>query len=375
MLLVTGLAGCSASERAGSRTAATVGGTEISQAQVVELMAGQLRYAERLAAATKKAAKKSPDDTTVQSRADQAASALDELNATFGGTGAAAGTDSFGTEGAAQVLSTAIQAELLEDAARKADVSVPASAVREARAAIVDSIKADGVTSTTGFGALVDLYGRLQAYQEALTAKFATTGAERVEQLQAAFAEALPQQSQYCVNLIATADEASAQAAYARVQGGEDFIAVANEVSLDKTTLTEGSETCITGTQLTGVFPEAALPLAAGAVLAPVDGQGSWVFVRVATAQVPTFEQLRSQLEQSTPDEGATARVQKALAGALERASVTVDPRYGTWNDETGVVDPPDAEPSGTTTSTTSTTSASTSTTAPAASSSDPAGS
>lgn len=368
VLLVAVLAGCSGSERAERRTAASVGDAEISQALVVDLMAGQLRYAERLAAASKKAAKDAPDDATVQAQADQASAALEELTTTFGGTGAQAGTDSFGTAGAAQVLSTAIQVELLRDAAREADVAVNAAAIREARASIVDSIKADGVTSTKGFEALLDLYGELQAYQSALTEEFATTGAEREAQLQAAFAEALPEQSQYCVAIIATADEASAQAAYARVQAGEDFVAVGNEVSLDKTSLTAGNETCITGTQLFGVFTEASPPLATGTVLAPVDGQGSWIFVRVVSTTVPTFEQLRPQLEQSTPDEAATTKVQDALAKALKRADVTVDPRYGTWNAETGVVEAPEAEPSGTTSSTTSTTTA-------AASGSDAAGS
>lgn len=367
LLLVTAVAGCSNSDRVGSRTAATVGDNEISQAHVIELMAGQLRYAELLAASTKKAAGAAPDDAEVQAKADQAATALDDLTSTFGGTGSQAGTDSFGTTGAAQVLSTAIQVELLKGAARKVDVVVKAQAVREARAAIVDSIKADGVTSTEGFGALLDLYGELQAYQTALTEKFATTGDEREAQLQAAFAEALPQQSQYCVNVIATPDEASAQAAYARVQAGEDFFAVGNEVSLDKESLTAGKEECITGAQLFGVFTEAPTPLEVGAVLAPVDGQGSFLFVRIASTQVPTFDQLRTQLEESTPDEAATVKVQEALTKALEQVEVTVDPRYGTWNAETGVVEAPGAEPSGTTTST------STIPAAPAGS--DPAGS
>jgi hypothetical protein len=74
--------------------------------------------------------------------------------------------------------------------------------------------------------------------------------------------------------------------------------------------------------------------------------------VRVVSTQVPTFEQLLPQLEQSTPDDAATAKVQEALAEAQERIEVTVDPRFGTWNAETGVVDPPQAEPSGTTSTT-----------------------
>ena len=369
LLLVAGLAGCSDSDRAVRRTAATVGDAEISQAQVLDLMEGQLRYAELSTAAAEKAAKASADDPSLQSQAEQARAAADELADRYGGTGAAAGTDSFGTTGAAEVLSTAIQAELLREAARQADVEVAASAVRDARAAIVENLKTQGVTSTKGLGPLLDLYGELQAYQTALTQAFATTGPERDAQLQAAFAEALPQQSQYCLNLISTPDEASAQAAYARVQAGEDFIAVGNEVSVDKDTLAEGQELCITGTQLFGVFTDAPATLAEGTVLAPVDGQGSWIFVRVLTAQVPTFDQLRPQLEQSTPDDAATAKLQEAVAEAQEQLDVTVDPRFGTWNAETGVVDPPGPEPTGTT---------STSTTDPAATdpaATDPAGS
>ncbi|MEZ5179952.1 MAG: SurA N-terminal domain-containing protein [Acidimicrobiales bacterium] len=352
LLLVAAGAGCSDSDRVGTRTAASVGDVDITQDQVVALMQGQIAYAERLEAATKKAAKASPDDATAQQQVEQASSTRQQITETFAGTGAQAGTDSVGTEGAAQVLSTMIQVELMKQAARDAGVKVSDSEIADARTSIEQSISADGVTSTKGFEELVATYAELQAYQKALTTHFASTGEAREAQLQAAFDAALGDQSQYCINLIATPDQASALAAYARVQGGEDFLAVGNEVSLDKDTLAEGKELCITGTQLFGVFQQVQPPVAEGTILAPVDGQGSWIFVRVVRTQVPTFEQLRPQLEANTPDADATSRVQEALAKAQKRADITVDPRYGTWDAATGVVSPPEAEPSGTTTST-----------------------
>lgn len=353
LLLVAGLAGCSDSDRVGNRTAATVGDAEISQAHVVELMEAQVRFAELSSKAAAKAAKASPDDANAQSQAEQTKSAADDLKEKYVGTGGSAGTDSFGTAGAAEVLTTAIQRELLREAARKAGVVVEASAIKEARQSIVDNLKGQGVTSTKELGALLDLYGELQAYQNALSKEFATTGVERDAQLQAAFAEQLPDQSQYCVNIIATADQASATAAYDRVQAGEDFLAVGNEVSADKETLAAGKELCITGTQLFGVFVDAAkAPLADGTVLAPVEGNGSWIFVRVVSSTVPTYDQLRPQLEQSVPDNAAADKVQASVTKAEKRLGIDVDPRYGTWNAKTLTVEPPKAERSGTTTST-----------------------
>lgn len=350
LLLLVGAAGCSDSDRAVRRTAATVGDVEISQAEVQELMSGQVAFAKLQAAAAAKAAKAAPTDANLAKAATDAKAAAADLQSSYGGTG---GADTFGTAGAAEVLSTAIQKEIYRQAAADAGVKVTKVQISEARAGIITNLKGRNITSTKGFEALLDASAELQAYQQALTTKFASSGPEREAQLQAAFTDALPAQSQYCIYIIATADEASAQAAYARVQAGEDFLAVGNEVSLQKENLAEGKELCITGAQLTGVFTSVELPVAADTVLAPADGQGSWIFVKVVSAQVPTFEQLKPQLEQSVADDAATAKVQKAVAKAQKQLDVTVDRRYGTWDAKAGIVNPPKAEPSGTTTSTT----------------------
>ena len=137
LLLVAAGAGCSDSDRVGTRTAASVGDVDITQDQVVALMQGQIAYAERLEAATKKAAKASPDDATAQQQVEQASSTRQQITETFAGTGAQAGTDSVGTEGAAQVLSTMIQVELMKQAARDAGVKVSDSEIADARTSML----------------------------------------------------------------------------------------------------------------------------------------------------------------------------------------------------------------------------------------------
>ena len=121
-------------------------------------------------------------------------------------------------------------------------------------------------------------------------------------------------------------------AAYDRIDGGEDFATVAAEVSIDTTSAADGGDIgCVPRANIASVFGDAASTAEPGDLLAPADGEGSWLVVQVDDVNMPTFEEAGEVLAQMVPDDSGAA-AQELLAEAFATAKVTIDPRFGTWN-------------------------------------------
>jgi hypothetical protein len=87
-----------------------------------------------------------------------------------------------------------------------------------------------------------------------------------------------------------------------------------------------------------------------GTVGAPVQTQFGFHLIKV-TARPPTFEQLEGQIRQQIDQQGSDAALSKWLKTAVDKVSIEVNPRYGTFSkDPFGVVAP--KSPSSTTTTT-----------------------
>jgi hypothetical protein len=139
-----------------------------------------------------------------------------------------------------------------------------------------------------------------------------------------------------CVSAIVVADEAAAIDAAARLARGEDFGAVAGEVSLDASSTSGGDVGCL---PVSGVgdpgLAEAIGNAKVGVVSSPVPIEGAVVLFKV-TSDVSTVDQvtdnLRAQLE--------PGYFQEWLNTAVTDAHVSVNPRYGSWAGGT-IVDAP----------------------------------
>ena len=85
-----------------------------------------------------------------------------------------------------------------------------------------------------------------------------------------------------------------------------------------------------------------------GEVGEPVETVFGWHVIEVTSREQPAFEtvadDVRGQIQQLSQTEFTTW-----LQEALEGAEVTINPRYGTWNDISSQVDPPNAPPSAST--------------------------
>lgn len=348
LALVAGLlAGCG-SDAGRDQAAATVDGTEISQQQVQDLVEQEIALQTAIADAAKAAAKKSPKDDAAASKAAQAKQQLDAVLPDFEGSGNA---DTYGTEGAAQVITSLVDLEISRQVARELGVKVEQSSLDEVMKQYEQQATQEGLKTIKPYEAFLKVQAEQVALRELIKPELKDAQAAREKQLKAVYDAQIGNEELYCINVLLTGDQASNQAAVDRINGGEDFLAVANEVSTDKSTLAAGSETCVSKSQLAGVFGDAVGTAGEGAVLGPADGgvgqdgRPQWLTVRVVSKRTPTFEESRSQIEQALQQQGVADPIDEALSKAVERttrkADIWVNPRFGRWNERTLRVDPP----------------------------------
>ncbi|MGI8664193.1 MAG: peptidyl-prolyl cis-trans isomerase [Acidimicrobiales bacterium] len=148
---------------------------------------------------------------------------------------------------------------------------------------------------------------------------------------------------QTCGSVLVVADQGAADAAAARLKAGEDFAAVATAVSVDKATAAKGGDFgCKTKSELsTNVIPPF-FSTPVGQVSQPASVGSGFVIVKVVSRRQAALEDVRQQAAELAATQASTA-LQSFVQQSAQSATVTVDPRYGTWNTKTGQIDMPDA--------------------------------
>jgi len=125
-----------------------------------------------------------------------------------------------------------------------------------------------------------------------------------------------------------------ADAARARITAGQDFAAVAKEVSLDTATKDRNGE--LSGeisidSKYETAFIDAVLATAVGDVSQPVQTRDGFQLIKVTARQQQTFEQAFSEARQR-----AVADTQEVftawLQGAVAKAKIQVNPKYGKFD-------------------------------------------
>ena len=191
---------------------------------------------------------------------------------------------------------------------------------------------------------------RAAALSEALTAETQENAAVTDEAVQAYYEANQDQFTQNCASHILVEDEATANDLKAQLDAGADFATLAEENSTDTGSATQGGDL---GCQAPGTFVpefEAAIDDATiGEVTEPVQTEFGYHLILVSSKGVQSLEevqdQIRSQLETPADDP-----LNAFLADALGNAEVEVNRRYGSWNEETLTVDPPEGPASTATT-------------------------
>jgi len=134
-----------------------------------------------------------------------------------------------------------------------------------------------------------------------------------------------------CVKHILVASQEAAEAVQGRLAAGEDFAAVADEVSLD--TAAEGGDLgCARAAKYVPVFAQAALAAPLGELTGPVQSSFGFHLLIVSERSTPTREEYLADPPALLSEEDLTGLWNAWLSEVLQAADVWVAEEYGTWS-------------------------------------------
>ena len=148
-----------------------------------------------------------------------------------------------------------------------------------------------------------------------------------------------------CSKHILVATEEEAQAALDRLAAGEDFAAVAADVSLD--TSSEGGDLgCVQAGALAPSFADAAVSAVIGEVTGPVASDFGFHIIVVSERSTPTREEYLADPWALLTDDNLSTIWSDWFNDRLQAADAWVDGRYGTWS-PLGILAPIEEAPGG----------------------------
>ena len=138
--------------------------------------------------------------------------------------------------------------------------------------------------------------------------------------------------AQTCISHLLVDSQAKAVAARARIEKGEDFGAVAKDVSSDTGSKVQGGALgCGSVTQYVKEFAVAATALKVNELSQPVHTQFGFHILKVTKREAPKFDKNQQAIVQTKLDEVANAKLSTELSARLKSAKVKVDPAFGTY--------------------------------------------
>lgn len=155
------------------------------------------------------------------------------------------------------------------------------------------------------------------------------------------YEENTEQFEQACANHILLDTPEAAQEVFDLLQAGGDFAALAAERSLDPGSNSAGGELpCVTRGQFLEEFEEAIFTAEPGELVGPVETAAGFHVIRVRERRTPPLSEVREQVAQSLAAEAENA-LNAWFLEQLDVVDVTVDPRYGTWDSTTATIERP----------------------------------
>jgi parvulin-like peptidyl-prolyl isomerase len=148
-----------------------------------------------------------------------------------------------------------------------------------------------------------------------------------------------------CVSHILLSTKDQADAVKARLDKGEDFATVARATSLDTQSVGQGGDLgCDINSDTFAVpeFTQAVLTQPVGVVGNPVQTQFGYHIILVRSRTVPPYDQVVDRAKQKVV-QAAKAKLQQWVSGAVTKANIVVNPKYGTFDKQTLAVVPPAA--------------------------------
>lgn len=142
----------------------------------------------------------------------------------------------------------------------------------------------------------------------------------------------------YCASHILVATEAEANDVVGRLEAGEDFAALATELSTDTGSGAQGGDLgCTPSEAFAAEFAEALTTAEVDVPTAPVETEFGFHVILVRADELPTEEEAIEGLTAQAVGEATNAW----FIEQVEAAEVTVDETYGTWQASPPQVVPP----------------------------------
>jgi parvulin-like peptidyl-prolyl isomerase len=149
----------------------------------------------------------------------------------------------------------------------------------------------------------------------------------------------------YCVKHILVATQEEAVDVLARIGAGENFSQVASEVSLDNPS-GGGFLPCPTDpSSWVPPFAEAVDEMGIGEVSDPVETEFGWHIIAVDSRRPGSIEELVSDPELWVPEEAIDFWWSEWFVSAVARADIDVRSQIGTWSPESLEISPPPDSP------------------------------
>lgn len=264
-------------------------------------------------------------------------------------------SDTFQMSSFGSALSALIRNRLVMDALHDKGVRVTDAQRTEARQQLED--QAGGAAELKKYDEnLVNFTIESGAAQMALRDTLVTPDpAQRERDLRAAYDQTKGDNARICVSAVFTKTQAEANEVKRKLDDGADFATLAKDSVEPQSAAQGGNLGCGTLSQVTSVVPSLTVDAQNGDLIGPeqtaaLQGQ-DWIVAKVDSIQIPTFDQMKAQLEQSVPAAGQT-ELANELGRLSAKADITVASKFGTWDAKTASVVPPAGSNSATTTST-----------------------
>lgn len=272
---------------------------------------------------------------------------VESANLAGGVTGSGQGT--FTTAFVGRILTRQIFFELIEQEVERRDLKITTA---DEEAASLD------VTSSFGepaiYRAFPEEYRRdlvlRQAQVTALQEELAEIEVDDAA-VEKFYAENAALFARTCVSHILLPTPEEAAAAKARIDAGEDFAAVAKDVSTDPGSAANGGQLgCVPSGSFVPEFETVMETLPEGQVSAPTQSQFGTHLILVTDRTTQPIDEVRAEIRQRLLS-GGQSDFDAFVDGALAKAKIEVNPRYGRFDPEAaqpGIVPPvgptPDAE-------------------------------
>ena len=248
----------------------------------------------------------------------------------------------------ADLLSQLIRSVLIEQGATELGVTVGPDEIAAKRGEIVEQVGGEDafqqIIETNGLSEEdVDSQIRELALQDAISAQLGADIEVSDEDIAAFYEENKETRfgASATVRHILVEDEATAQSVLDRLAAGEDFAALAQELSVDTQSGAMGGDLGeIPRGQTVPEFEEAVFSAPIGEVVGPVQTQFGFHLIEVSERDDDgqSLEDASDEIREELTQTQTGTQVQDFLQERQENAVIEVNPRFGEWDATTGSV-------------------------------------